>query len=131
MKNIAASAIVTPNPIEADAAPAVFASLWCFCTPKEANNRPKTRTPPNTDRKSTRLNSSHDQISYAVFCLKKKNKTHSPHSSGLFPPLSNSPEQAALIISSASLRHSFSVTQSAREPPIGRALAARYHFHST
>src|SRR2546421_8006217 len=27
------------------------------------------------DRKSTRLNSSHDQISYAVFCLKKKNKT--------------------------------------------------------
>src|SRR5688572_32226319 len=29
------------------------------------------------DRKSTRLNSSHSQISYAVFCLKKKN-THSP-----------------------------------------------------
>src|SRR2546428_10149395 len=28
------------------------------------------------DRKSTRLNSSHDQISYAVFCLKKKKKTH-------------------------------------------------------
>src|SRR5206468_12790453 len=27
-----------------------------------------------TDRKSTRLNSSHDQISYAVFCLKKKKK---------------------------------------------------------
>src|SRR2546427_9400417 len=26
----------------------------------------------NTDRKSTRLNSSHSQISYAVFCLKKK-----------------------------------------------------------
>src|SRR2546430_12540341 len=26
-----------------------------------------------TDRKSTRLNSSHSQISYAVFCLKKKN----------------------------------------------------------
>src|SRR2546422_7770596 len=28
-----------------------------------------------TDRKSTRLNSSHGYISYAVFCLKKKNKT--------------------------------------------------------
>src|SRR2546427_4886313 len=28
------------------------------------------------DRKSTRLNSSHSQISYAVFCLKKKNKRH-------------------------------------------------------
>src|SRR2546421_3954136 len=27
---------------------------------------------PQADRKSTRLNSSHDQISYAVFCLKKK-----------------------------------------------------------
>src|SRR5256886_6822231 len=27
---------------------------------------------PGTDRKSTRLNSSHSQISYAVFCLKKK-----------------------------------------------------------
>src|SRR5688572_30942841 len=27
----------------------------------------------NQDRKSTRLNSSHSQISYAVFCLKKKN----------------------------------------------------------
>src|SRR3989440_829159 len=32
------------------------------------------------DRKSTRLNSSHDQISYAVFCLKKKNTTVSPRS---------------------------------------------------
>src|SRR5207253_10194037 len=29
-----------------------------------------------TDRKSTRLNSSHVAISYAVFCLKKKKKTH-------------------------------------------------------
>src|SRR5206468_11045247 len=31
------------------------------------------REPFSLDRKSTRLNSSHDQISYAVFCLKKKN----------------------------------------------------------
>src|SRR5258707_11884779 len=29
-------------------------------------------TPPTQDRKSTRLNSSHANISYAVFCLKKK-----------------------------------------------------------
>src|SRR5256886_8821051 len=28
------------------------------------------------DRKSTRLNSSHSQISYAVFCLKKKKRVH-------------------------------------------------------
>src|SRR2546427_6404115 len=31
------------------------------------------------DRKSTRLNSSHSQISYAVFCLKKKKKTRTKH----------------------------------------------------
>src|SRR2546430_13687295 len=30
-------------------------------------------TPERLDRKSTRLNSSHSQISYAVFCLKKNN----------------------------------------------------------
>src|SRR2546429_5043938 len=33
------------------------------------------------DRKSTRLNSSHGYISYAVFCLKKKNYPSSSHSS--------------------------------------------------
>src|SRR2546430_8729700 len=38
---------------------------------------PKSPAPPATDRKSTRLNSSHSQISYAVFCLKKKKKKHS------------------------------------------------------
>src|SRR5438094_2197835 len=32
--------------------------------------------PDPTDRKSTRLNSSHRTISYAVFCLKKKTKPH-------------------------------------------------------
>src|SRR2546427_4709610 len=32
-------------------------------------------TSSSQDRKSTRLNSSHSQISYAVFCLKKKNST--------------------------------------------------------
>src|SRR2546427_6083225 len=31
------------------------------------------------DRKSTRLNSSHSQISYAVFCLKKKKERQLPH----------------------------------------------------
>src|SRR2546427_3331879 len=33
----------------------------------------------NRDRKSTRLNSSHSQISYAVFCLKKKKKQDNEH----------------------------------------------------
>src|SRR2546422_2665382 len=32
------------------------------------------------DRKSTRLNSSHGYISYAVFCLKKKNKKYNTYS---------------------------------------------------
>src|SRR2546430_16950782 len=34
----------------------------------------RERGPEPADRKSTRLNSSHSQISYAVFCLKKKKK---------------------------------------------------------
>src|SRR5688572_31920877 len=36
------------------------------------------------DRKSTRLNSSHSQISYAVFCLKKKRKNNQSHSDAPF-----------------------------------------------
>src|SRR5690554_7772757 len=35
----------------------------------------RSRFPQVEDRKSTRLNSSHVRISYAVFCLKKKKKT--------------------------------------------------------
>src|SRR2546430_13093239 len=41
------------------------------------------------DRKSTRLNSSHSQISYAVFCLNKKNRTRLPSC-----PLSRLPDSA-------------------------------------
>src|SRR2546430_4124350 len=40
--------------------------------PRRAGARPRARQ--RLDRKSTRLNSSHSQISYAVFCLKKKKK---------------------------------------------------------
>src|SRR3712207_7254628 len=35
--------------------------------------------PFSADRKSTRLNSSHANISYAVFCLRKKTRTHAGH----------------------------------------------------
>src|SRR2546427_5891312 len=42
--------------------------------------RPRPAAHPNADRKSTRLNSSHSQISYAVFCLKKKKKNKPTHS---------------------------------------------------
>src|SRR5207245_11745495 len=40
-----------------------------------------TSSTPGTDRKSTRLNSSHGSISYAVFCLKKKKEKSMPSSS--------------------------------------------------
>src|SRR5438034_4017225 len=40
--------------------------------PPPANTQPTNTQPTNPDRKSTRLNSSHTVISYAVFCLKKK-----------------------------------------------------------
>src|SRR5688572_31236540 len=43
--------------------------LWAGSQPREWNEE-------HIDRKSTRLNSSHSQISYAVFCLKKKKKKH-------------------------------------------------------
>src|SRR5688572_32539017 len=39
----------------------------------------KRCSPADRDRKSTRLNSSHSQISYAVFCLKKKKKKKKKH----------------------------------------------------
>src|SRR5690349_24107117 len=39
---------------------------------------PTERHGPAADRKSTRLNSSHLEISYAVFCLKKKKKNITP-----------------------------------------------------
>src|SRR5258708_11762176 len=42
--------------------------VLCLCALRRADR------PPAPDRKSTRLNSSHQIISYAVFCLKKKKK---------------------------------------------------------
>src|SRR6266568_8501268 len=42
-------------------------------------HRPVPWSPPARDRKSTRLNSSHSSISYAVFCLKKKKKKKNKH----------------------------------------------------
>src|SRR5688572_31249345 len=42
---------------------------------RESNRRGHSVPRGPSDRKSTRLNSSHSQISYAVFCLKKKKNT--------------------------------------------------------
>src|SRR2546427_7229420 len=58
----------------------LFRSPCCCLRPPPcpAARWPASRRPPRPaqprDRKSTRLNSSHSQISYAVFCLKKKKK---------------------------------------------------------
>src|SRR2546430_10973510 len=48
-----------------------FAVRWWHVDSPKRN----CRSAAARDRKSTRLNSSHSQISYAVFCLKKKKKT--------------------------------------------------------
>src|SRR5690606_41961184 len=52
-------------------------STLAWCAPLQlCSQRPpcSTGTTSSSDRKSTRLNSSHVKISYAVFCLKKKKK---------------------------------------------------------
>ena len=49
------------------AAKVVGGEMWVALDPQSADLAPQ-------DRKSTRLNSSHVRISYAVFCLKKKNR---------------------------------------------------------
>src|SRR2546429_1549327 len=49
---------------------------WCSgaCRARNQDRRRALRKTTGRDRKSTRLNSSHGYISYAVFCLKKKKK---------------------------------------------------------
>src|SRR5690606_41384731 len=49
--------------------------LWCGFNCPVLLNFPRQFSRRPQDRKSTRLNSSHVKISYAVCCLKKKNKT--------------------------------------------------------
>src|SRR2546422_1937977 len=48
--------------------------LWSPAHPRAAGDRRGPAARVSRDRKSTRLNSSHGYISYAVFCLKKKKK---------------------------------------------------------
>src|SRR3712207_6946499 len=59
-----------------------LATVWLLCSgvwmeplyPAPPGRTPPSSRSPEGDRKSTRLNSSHANISYAVFCLKKKIK---------------------------------------------------------
>src|SRR5438445_4625149 len=54
---------------------------------------------PLLDRKSTRLNSSHANISYAVFCLKKKKKTHRvAYDLRIQPVTTSNPNDALTVI---------------------------------
>src|SRR5437763_7830553 len=50
------------------------------------------------DRKSTRLNSSHRCISYAVFCLKKKKKQSQKGSRAAPPKTTETPERTSLMV---------------------------------
>src|SRR3712207_7496583 len=52
--------------------PTPLTCAWPPSLPSEPTSRATRVTSPAKDRKSTRLNSSHANISYAVFCLKKK-----------------------------------------------------------
>src|SRR3712207_6871911 len=69
------------------------------------------------DRKSTRLNSSHANISYAVFCLKKSPYTFSApitfHHSLPAPPFTSPPLLTRILLISAILCPSFSFISSA------------------
>src|SRR5437868_8006614 len=60
-----------------------------------AEDRMVVRQIRNKDRKSTRLNSSHVSISYAVFCLKKKTKTTHRSSADSAPTARSSPTVTA------------------------------------
>src|SRR6266496_1244424 len=59
-------------------ASSIFWAIRRACCELVSGNRTQNSSPPErastSDRKSTRLNSSHVEISYAVFCLKKKKK---------------------------------------------------------
>src|SRR5438034_2184695 len=67
-----ASRIPSPRP-RCIRLPELHRNAWLACPPF-ANPREAREWRAGQDRKSTRLNSSHTVISYAVFCLKKKKK---------------------------------------------------------
>src|SRR5437588_6581316 len=66
-----------------DALPIICSSVHRFNTVRRLSRADGPMDRSTEDRKSTRLNSSHTVISYAVFCLKKKkknkNKTYTTH----------------------------------------------------
>src|SRR5256886_4563218 len=80
------------------------------------------------DRKSTRLNSSHSQISYAVFCLKKKKHTLEPLSRYLFTALAMTIRLVPSIQSSLNVSQPHPTTLITHSA--GRPLSARARAHA-
>src|SRR2546430_8498113 len=76
----------------------------------------------NPDRKSTRLNSSHSQISYAVFCLKKKKQRHA----NALVSLSHQRHLSDSAFSHRPFRHSH-----AAPPPLRSSSCATRHLAVT
>src|SRR5690606_41945563 len=65
----ASTSSTTPSRVE----PATWPTIRAATRPSPSSTTVDGTACSGTDRKSTRLNSSHVKISYAVFCLKKKN----------------------------------------------------------
>src|SRR5690606_25522315 len=75
--------VLTPQTAVSEPDPAVFERAYALAYNLDHNEamellKATAEAHPDRDRKSTRLNSSHVKISYAVFCLKKK-KQHDIH----------------------------------------------------
>src|SRR5437870_10324741 len=74
----------------------------CACPNAKQEKRSRHRAPRRKesrriDRKSTRLNSSHVAISYAVFCLKKKNDEERGETASSRAPGEELPEHRAVV----------------------------------
>src|SRR5256886_12377766 len=76
------------------------------------------------DRKSTRLNSSHSQISYAVFCLKKKKKKHNENN---IENLIHDPQRDISHYIHTRYSHSVHLYMSVRSHDRGRLMALYEH----
>src|SRR3712207_6851552 len=78
------------------------------------------------DRKSTRLNSSHANISYAVFCLKKKSRHHTPNPSPSYSSTPLSPPSTSLYILSLTT-FTFIIISSPSKTPLTPPLISPVH----
>src|SRR2546422_7026195 len=83
-----------------------------------------------SDRKSTRLNSSHGYISYAVFCLKKKKKLREPLAKTLNSPIGASRAAADARYAPNEVQVGHTRQAVGPEPHIARGTRAAIPHHS-